>query len=157
MQWDASPDAGFGSGAAEPWLPLNSDYRVRNVAAQEGDAASMLSWYKSLLALRRSRASLREAPICFLNGPTEAGAIESVIAYERGVEGYGSPWDSPVAGKERTLVFLNFSAKSQTVTLEGPARVILASASLCRPARAPGLELPAGGLELGPYEALIAE
>ena len=55
MQWDASSDAGFGSGPAQPWLPINDDYLARNVAVQEKDEASMLSWYRSLLGLRRSR------------------------------------------------------------------------------------------------------
>jgi len=52
MQWDGGPNAGFSSG--QPWLPVNSDYRSRNVALQEADSTSLLSWYKALLALRRA-------------------------------------------------------------------------------------------------------
>ena len=44
MQWDASPGGGFTTG--EPWLPL-VDPAERNVAAQRGDPASLLSLYRS--------------------------------------------------------------------------------------------------------------
>jgi alpha-glucosidase len=145
MQWDASPDAGFGSGAAEPWLPLNGDYRRRNVAVQEASADSMLNWYKKLLALRRSRASLREAAIAFLP------ADEDVLAYERGAEGYGAPW----SGGEGSLVALNFASAPRGVELPRPATVLLASPPVRGAARAPGLALPAGRLVLGPCEALV--
>ena len=160
MQWDASADSGFGSGAAEPWLPLNSDHASRNVEVQEADPGSMLGWYRSLLALRRGRPSLREAAIAFLDAP------EGVLAWERGSSGYGAPWE----GKERSLVYLNFSSSPRTVELAAPSSVLLASPPLrlgaraaggmaaAGPAgRAAGTSLPAGRLELGPCEALVLE
>lgn len=49
MQWDGSPLGGFTTG--EPWLPP-VDPAERNVADQEGDPGSLLSLYRSLIALR---------------------------------------------------------------------------------------------------------
>ncbi len=65
MQWDATENAGFSSGRT--WLPVNSDYASRNASAQERDPASLLSWYKALIALRRARPELREGAIAFLD------------------------------------------------------------------------------------------
>ena len=56
MPWDATPFAGFST--AEPWLPLNCDWPTRNVEAQAGDPASMLSLTRDLLRLRRERHAL---------------------------------------------------------------------------------------------------
>ena len=56
MPWDASDHAGFST--VEPWLPLNDDWRTRNVHAQEDDPASLLSLYRMLLAMRRAHPAL---------------------------------------------------------------------------------------------------
>jgi len=56
MPWDGRFNAGFSD--AEPWLPLNPDWRDRNVAAQESDPASMLALTRALLALRRNEPAL---------------------------------------------------------------------------------------------------
>ena len=37
MAWNASPNAEFS--LAEPWLPLHGDWRTRNVALEQEDAA----------------------------------------------------------------------------------------------------------------------
>jgi alpha-glucosidase len=78
MQWDGSPNAGFSSGV--PWLPISGGNFV-NVVDQDGEASSMLMFYRRLLALRRSEPALVE------------GAIERVVAganvltYERRLGG----------------------------------------------------------------------
>jgi alpha-glucosidase len=56
MQWDSSHGAGFTT--RRPWLPVAADYRERNVAVMKQDPSSILSLYRRLLDLRRSRASL---------------------------------------------------------------------------------------------------
>jgi alpha-glucosidase len=56
MQWDGSRNGGFSTLA--PWLPLSPDYGQINAAAQKNDPSSMLSLYKSLLALRRKEPAL---------------------------------------------------------------------------------------------------
>ena len=52
VQWDSSKNAGFTTGT--PWLPLNPNYKKINVAEQEKDPESVLSYYKKLTALRRN-------------------------------------------------------------------------------------------------------
>ena len=52
VQWDASSQAGFTTGT--PWLKVNPNYKAINVAAQENDDASVLSFYKKLIALRKN-------------------------------------------------------------------------------------------------------
>jgi alpha-glucosidase len=53
MPWDASPSGGFTADGVKPWLPLG-DTAARNVATQRQDPASVLSFCRSLLALRRA-------------------------------------------------------------------------------------------------------
>ena len=52
VQWDSSKNAGFTTGT--PWLPLNPNYIKINVAEQEKDPESVLSYYKKLTALRKN-------------------------------------------------------------------------------------------------------
>lgn len=54
MAWDAG--GGFTTG--EPWLVGDGDHLAVNVAAQEGDPASVLEWHRSLIALRRRHRAL---------------------------------------------------------------------------------------------------
>lgn len=56
MQWDGTAHAGFSD--VEPWLPVAPDYTEVNVAVQRGEAASMLTLYRRLLALRRHHPAL---------------------------------------------------------------------------------------------------
>ena len=56
VPWDASPNAGFTTG--DPWLPLNPDHELRNVAVQENDPGSMLTLTRALLQLRRAEEAL---------------------------------------------------------------------------------------------------
>jgi glycosidase len=56
MQWDASPNAGFTRGT--PWESLQPDWATTNVAAQEGDRASLLALHRALIHLRTSNAAL---------------------------------------------------------------------------------------------------
>lgn len=97
MQWDASRSAGFSDGA--PWLPVASDYRQINVAAQRDDASSMLSLYRRLMALRRANPALT-------HGAYRPVAVdEDVLCYER------------VQADQRFLVALNFGDRAKTLSL----------------------------------------
>ena len=97
MAWDGSPHAGFSSG--EPWLPLHSDWPVRNVAKQAGDRGSMLSLYHALLALRRAEPALSLGSLRLIEADVD------VLAYERR------------HGDERLLVALNLSESSRKLPL----------------------------------------
>ncbi len=52
MQWTGSENAGFTTGI--PWLKVNPNYKSINVENQLKDENSVLSYYKKLLALRKS-------------------------------------------------------------------------------------------------------
>jgi alpha-glucosidase len=133
MQWDSSTNAGFSS--AHPWLPVNPDYRERNVSAQSSDPGSLLSWYRRLTHLRRGRPELREGPIRFLDGDPD------VMAWERD----GS------SGTRGILVLLNFSSRQRQARTPLPAAVLVGTH------RAEGSRLPAGALSLAPLEVVVAE
>jgi alpha-glucosidase len=137
MQWDGSANAGFSSGpsgsSGKPWLPVNSDYASRNATVQAADPASLLSWYKALIALRRSRESLRSGSITFLD------LDRDLLAYERAS-----------SSGERIFVLLNFASRPRRISLDRPLEVLLGSA------RAAGEALGKGMIKLGPCEAVVA-
>jgi alpha-glucosidase len=117
MPWDDRENAGFTSG--DPWLPLNPDWRERNVVRLNGQQGSMLELHKRLLALRRSHPALATGDFALLD------AEGDVLAYQR------------TSGSERLLVLLNLGREGQAFrlppwaascetllsTLEGPAPV----------------------------------
>jgi len=76
MPWDASAHAGFSS--AEPWLPLNTDWAMRNVAVQAGDPGSILTLHRELLRLRRAHEALAIGDFALLE------AEGDILAYRRG-------------------------------------------------------------------------
>jgi alpha-glucosidase len=61
MQWDNSAHAGFSFGKdVPPWLPVHPNFAKVNVAQQNSDPNSILSFYRQLLRLRKHNAALRE-------------------------------------------------------------------------------------------------
>ena len=57
MQWDSGENAGFSK--VKPWLGINRNYRYINYASQKDDPASILSFYKNLIALRQKSECLK--------------------------------------------------------------------------------------------------
>lgn len=51
MQWDTTCNGGFTSG--NPWIAVNPNYASINAASQTEDPASIFSYYKALLQLRK--------------------------------------------------------------------------------------------------------
>jgi alpha-glucosidase len=129
MQWDGSPNAGFSS--ASPWLPVDPGYRGLNVKDQAGDPSSLLSFYKTLLRLRKAEPALRLGELRFLDGPP------GILAYERRMEGRG------------IRVILNFKDRPASFRLDAPGSVLLSTA---RPA---GQALGAGRIRLSARECLF--
>jgi len=97
IPWDASAYAGFSS--VDPWLPLNDDWRVRNVATQLRDSSSLLSLYRSLLALRRSHHALSIGDFTLID------SAHDVLAYVRRHSG------------ECLLIAMNLSDQTQPLSL----------------------------------------
>jgi len=145
MQWDSGHDGGFGSDT--PWLPLDPEWRECNVAAQRGQADSLLEWYRSLLALRRKTAALRRGTQRFIDCPS------GIMAWERILSGQSDKADSEQTsgGSQSILVYLNFLSKPIKTSNDQPLRVLLSSS------RESGSILPAASFVLGSNEALIAE
>ncbi|MCC7206340.1 MAG: DUF3459 domain-containing protein, partial [Anaerolineae bacterium] len=105
MQWDASPNAGFTAPDVEPWLPVADDFQTVNVAAQDGDPRSTLTFTRRLLAMRREFAAL-----CLGRYRPVEGTPPSVFAYER------------AHGDDRYLIAVNFGGDDATVQLDGDGR-----------------------------------
>jgi len=101
MPWDGSANAGFTSG--EPWLPLNPDWPNRNVAAQQGDPNSMLTLYRTLLAMRRAHPALSRGSLNLIDAPA------GILAYAREHEG------------QRVTILLNLTSNSVTCPWQGTA------------------------------------
>ncbi|HPD41184.1 MAG TPA: alpha-glucosidase [Anaerolineae bacterium] len=135
LQWANAPNAGFSPEGVTTWLPVNPNYAAGiNVAEQQNDPASMLAFYKQLLALRKRTPALiagdytpllEEHPDCF--------------CFLRAVEG------------QTCLVALNFSARAHTLTFEQLRAPQLLFSSAGR--REAG-DLRA--LELAPFEIYLA-
>jgi glycosidase len=56
MQWSAQAGGGFTAG--KPWENPQSDWRTKNVAAQDRDAGSLLNHYRRLIHLRNEHSAL---------------------------------------------------------------------------------------------------
>jgi alpha-glucosidase len=137
MQWDAGAHAGFTTGT--PWLPAPPSFRERNVAAQEREANSILSFYRRLTALRRRSPALLDGSYASI------GDDSYVYAYRRTVRGH------------HIIVALNMSGERRTFKLPSPMRTspfvyTLALSSLPRTERR-----ILGELSLAPFEAVILE
>lgn len=99
MQWTSGAQAGFSANPAT-WLPIPRSATTTNVAVQSGDATSLLSWYKKLIALRRGNAAMRYGGIVLTDQSNE-----HVLSYIR----------PSVSGGRSVLVSINMSALRQEV------------------------------------------
>ncbi len=70
---------GFGP-AGTPWLPQPASWAGLSVAAQDGDPASTLNFYRSALLVRRAERSLGDGPIDWID------IADGVLAFRRGTD-----------------------------------------------------------------------
>lgn len=78
--WDgALPNFGFGNG--KPWLPASPAHVPLAVAAQEGDPASTLNFYRKAIAVRQGSAALKAGSITVIE------ASESLLVWQRKADG----------------------------------------------------------------------
>lgn len=134
MQWTGEAHCDFTRAA--PWLPVGANHASCNVHAQSADPASMLSFCRALLTLRRRRAALSIGDYRGLPGD------EHCLVYVRQV------------GAERLLVMLNFSQDRHLLPLPADferGRIVISSAMTRRD------EAVAGRVELGPVEGVVIE
>jgi alpha-glucosidase len=99
MQWDDSVNAGFSK--SKPWLPVPPTYQTHNVADELKDSNSVLSYYKKVLALRRTNQALLDGSYISLNENDQ-----NVLSYLRAYK------------DQAVLVALNMSDAEQKVTFD---------------------------------------
>ena len=108
MQWTPGPQAGFSSNP-HTWLPIPPSYKIVNVETESADPQSLLNWYKTLIALRRSNLSLHNGGLVMLNQ-----GDANVLSYVR----------TPPKGAEPVVVALNMSAEPRMVSFDLKAQGI---------------------------------
>ena len=100
MQWDSSPQAGFTTETAVPWLPIASNDPQKTVAAQQAEPTSMLTFYQQLAALRSAEPALH------------VGTYRAVEAHNEDVFAY-----LRTAADASFLIVLNFTGNPQEVNI----------------------------------------
>ncbi|HPE58076.1 MAG TPA: alpha-amylase family glycosyl hydrolase, partial [Bacteroidales bacterium] len=134
MQWSNDTYGGFSS--SEPWLPLNKDADYINVKSQSQDPSSLLSFYKSIIQLRRKYNAL----IIGYWIPLQRGEHE-IIAFYR------------IHKDKKLLIVLNFSNKATSrINITASRFKVLFSTH-----RISGEYFETFPLHLSPYEATIFE
>jgi glycosidase len=114
MQWDSSEQGGFTT-APEAWQKVNPYYKEINVAAQENDPESVLSFYKKMIQFRREHCDL------LVYGTFELLDMdnEQTITYLKG------------DGDKQAVVTLNFTKEKQPFTMpkgvKGEAKLALSN------------------------------
>lgn len=109
MAWSDAPNAGFTTGT--PYRPLGPNAAATHVAAQQADPSSLLQHYRTLLALRRTVAPLRDGDYA---NATASGAL---LSYQRRTAGAAA------------TVAINFGNAAAEAVLTGlPAHTTLQAA-----------------------------
>lgn len=96
VQWNANINGGFTTG--KPWLKVNPNYQIINVASQLNDPNSILNFYKKMIAFRKSNTALVYGDYECLNDTDE-----NLYIYKR--------WNAD----ECYIVLLNFSSSIQYI------------------------------------------
>lgn len=134
MQWSSEPHAGF-STAQQTWLKINPNYTTINVASQEQDTSSVLSYYKKLIDLRKAANPYSEVTIFGEFVPVN-DTHDNLIAYQR------------VLGDQALFILINFSNEPLGVDIDKTFKHIVLDTL------AP-TKLDDGVLTLKPYQSII--
>ncbi|MDO8497855.1 MAG: alpha-amylase family glycosyl hydrolase [bacterium] len=129
MQWNTASFAGFSS--TQPWLPVEADYKQRNVDIFLKKEDSILQLYKNLISLRKSGPAL-------LHGNLSSIEVQShtVLSFQRKTD------------VETLSIKLNFSNQPQKIILDRAYKILFSSH-----AREKGISTT--NLELYPYEGIL--
>ena len=133
VQWNDSANAGFTSG--DPWLPLNPNYKEINVASQENDPDSLLSFYKELIALRKN-PEYKETVVY--------GELIPYLEEQHNLMSYYRKGDKTL------LVLGNFQKEPQTVKLPSACHKVLLN-------NYPELNISDDSVILDNYQAVVIE
>lgn len=106
MVWQAdAPNAGF-SQANTTWLPVKEPQRARAVDTQDGNAASVLSFYRDMIGFRQENALLRRGRTRFFD------LADPVLAFERR------------DGAQSLACVFNLSPEPQSLRVSGAAQLV---------------------------------
>lgn len=133
VQWSDSANAGFTSG--NPWLPLNPNFKEINVASQENDPDSLLSFYKELIALRKN-PEYKETVVY--------GELIPYLEEQHNLMSYYRKGDKTL------LVLGNFQKEPQTVKLPSACHKVLLN-------NYPELNISDDSVILDNYQAVVIE
>jgi alpha-glucosidase len=100
MQWNASANAGFTRAASTPWLPVPPNAATINVKAEEGDSNSLLTWYRSLIQLKKTNAAFAQGTNTMVDT-----ANTKVLS-----------WVRQTPGAPAVFISVNFTGEPQTVS-----------------------------------------
>lgn len=89
MQWSSGHGGGFTAG--KPWIGVNGNHKQINVEAQAGNADSILSYYRKLIALRNGSEILRSGEF------KKVRVSRNLFVYDR------------ILNNEKITVIINFS------------------------------------------------
>jgi alpha-glucosidase len=128
MQWDSSGFSGFTTGT--PWLRLGADHATVNVATLSGQSGSVLSLYRTLIALRNGNAGLNSGRI------ERVASSGRILRYER------------VDEEQRFAILLNFNQSDQEAPIV--AGHIVASTHMDRAG-----EVVESKVSLRPFEGVV--
>jgi alpha-glucosidase len=139
MQWDATPNAGFTTTSATPWLPVPPSYTAINVSAEQVQPDSLFAWYQALIRLKKTNPALALGSDTMLD--TENTKVLS--------------WVRQSPGNPTVIISVNFTAEPQSVSLSVPGP----SANLKTLLKTPGAADPVSpqSIQLGPYGVYIGE
>jgi len=131
MQWSNQKHAGFTAGT--PWMKVNPNYQSVNVETQLAQRNSILSFYKSLIRLRKENAIFTYGQYDLL-----LEEDQQLFVYTRTLE------------KEQVMVMANLSAEEAAFSCESFTfgSLLLSNYSADAP-------LPAKSLVLKPYEIRV--
>jgi glycosidase len=117
MSWDDTPNAGFTTDPADdaPFRPLVTNWRTHNVALEERQPASLLHWYRALIALRNALPAL------------QTGSFKPLAKRDEPLFGFVRQADG-----EKLLVLINYSVAEAAVSV--PAALTAAKWELVFPA-----------------------
>jgi alpha-glucosidase len=139
MQWDASSNAGFTAASATPWLPVPPSAATINVKAEENDPNSLLTWYRSLIHLKKTNPAMARGENVMLDtGNTK------VLS-----------WMRHASGVPAVVVSVNFTAEPQTVSLTVPGTSGKTKTLLKTPGAADPVSL--NQIVLGPYGVYVGK
>jgi alpha-glucosidase len=144
FQWADAPNAGFSPGGVETWLPVNPNYAEGvNVADEQGDPHSLLSFYREMIRIRKQTPALIGGDFAVLHEDAT-----DYLAFLRHVN--ASPTDGP---EQTCLVVLNFSDRAHALSFDLKSRTLRRLYTTGNHTASDSLS----HLEIEPFEVYIGE